>query len=49
MPECKDCKYAIWDCVEYYPSGRQYYVEGCELGNDEEGCEDFEEYEGDDE
>lgn len=49
MPECKDCKYAIWDCVEYYPSGRQYYVEDCELDNDPEDCQDFEEYEGDEE
>lgn len=44
MPECKNCKFAIWDCVDYYPSGRQYYVEDCELGNDEEDCQDFEEY-----
>ena len=48
MADCRNCKYAIWDEVEYYPHARVCYVEDCELGNDEdENCEGFEEYEGD--
>lgn len=47
MADCRHCKYAIWDEVEYYPHVRECYVEDCELGNDEEDCEDFEEYDGD--
>lgn len=49
MPECKNCKYAIWDEVEYYPHARVAYVEDCKIGNIQEDCQDFEEYEGDEE
>ena len=46
MSECKNCKYAEWDCLEYYGFGsnKQFFVSDCELGNDEEDCQDFEEY-----
>ena len=44
MGECEDCKYAIWDYEQYYPAGKEYFVSGCRLGNDEEDCEDFDEY-----
>ncbi len=44
MAECSKCKYAVWDCVEYGHAWRKYYVEDCELDNDPEDCEAFEEY-----
>ena len=47
MADCRHCKYAVWDELEYYPHARVCYVEDCELGNGEEDCEDFEEYDGD--
>ena len=48
MSECKKCKYAVWDELEYYPHAGVYYcyVDDCELDNDPENCEAFEEYEG---
>ena len=47
MAECKNCKYALWDDIEYsgtYGCGKYCFVSDCELGNDEEDCQDFEEY-----
>lgn len=46
MSNCRDCKHADWDYVEYYGGGRNKYcfVSDCKLGNDEEDCDDFEEY-----
>ena len=44
MADCKNCKYAVWDYEEYYPNARVCFVTDCELGNDEEDCQDFEEY-----
>lgn len=47
MADCRNCKYAIWDELEYYPHARVAYVEDCKLGNIQEYCDDFEEAEND--
>lgn len=49
MVECEKCKHAVWDYEDYHPFGWQWFISCCKLGNDEESCQDFEEYEGDDE
>ena len=38
--KCEECQYALWDCEEYYCSTeREWFVEDCKAGLDEETCE----------
>ena len=45
MSGCRDCKYAIIDCFEYYGGAKQYFAADCEKGMPGEAeCEEFEEF-----
>lgn len=46
MADCRNCKHAVWGYMDYYPNALIRYVSDCELGEDEESCESFEEAEG---
>ncbi len=44
MSDCVSCKYAVWDCESYYgTTSREYFVSGCKLALEEDGCEEYEE------
>ena len=46
MADCRNCKYAVWEYLEFYPHARVCFVTDCKLGNDEEDdCKYFEEAE----
>ena len=40
MNDCTKCKYATWDCFEYYGGGEQRFVDGWELENSPDECEE---------
>lgn len=45
MSDCRKCKYAIIDWLEYYGGVRQYFVADCEKDMPGEAeCEEFEEF-----
>lgn len=38
---CVDCPHAIWDSEEYFGTNRrQWFVDGCRIGKDEEECKE---------
>lgn len=41
--ECETCKYALFDYEEYYgTTAKEWFVCGCEKGNDPDECEEYE-------
>lgn len=47
MPEemCRQCKYALWDYVEYYGGARQWFLTDCGKGTEPHYDEDEEAWE----
>jgi len=41
--KCEECPYAIWDYYEYYGHVKEWFVDGCKKGLDENECDDDEE------
>ncbi|SFU57164.1 hypothetical protein [Butyrivibrio sp. INlla21] len=44
--DCNKCRWATWDCFEYYNTRKkQWFVDGCKKEQTEDDCTEYEERE----
>ena len=47
IDDCEKCKYALWDCAEFYgTTDKQWFISGCKKDQDmeTEDCEEYKEW-----